>query len=458
MELPLPLIIGAGTVGIVFLLVLLALHFYVVVEPNKAHVVVTMGGGRKIYHPARPDSKSAYFYIPFLMQRIIVSLENVKHEINEIELKDLNVAPFKCDITCWFRIENPELAAEKLDVDSEGNIMQSITETLNAQIQGVARSAAMGQEVIDLMRNRQGFGADVFTQVNGDLDEWGVQLVKLEIIDFKDVQGSQVIKDYETRREATVAAETRKIVAEQDKEAKVVEAESKKIAEKARIESEQEIEMRGIEKKEKVGIREESQRLRVAEEQDKANARKVAADRTLTVGEAEYQAEAKEIVADGEAKAAVKLADGQAQAIKLDAAAKADATTKQGEADADVTTKLGKANASVIAERGRAEAEAIDKKADAQKKFQDASKEIELAKIAAEVLKNRDVQKAEAVKNADVRIVSEDMQFMGFGAKDGAGLGELVNVLQESSGVDVKGAVNKVVDTVANTAKKVVNQ
>lgn len=50
---PLSLIIGAGAVGTLFLLVLVALNFYVVVEPNKAHVVVFMGGGRKIYHPAR---------------------------------------------------------------------------------------------------------------------------------------------------------------------------------------------------------------------------------------------------------------------------------------------------------------------------------------------------------------------------------------------------------------------
>ena len=64
----------------------------------------------------------------------IVSLENVKHEINEIKLHDKMVAPFKCDITCWFKITNPELAAEKLDVDANGNIMESIKDTLNAQV------------------------------------------------------------------------------------------------------------------------------------------------------------------------------------------------------------------------------------------------------------------------------------------------------------------------------------
>lgn len=446
------MLLGAGIVAIVlFAIIFLALQFYVVVEPNKAHVVVTMGGGRKIYHPAREGAKSAYFFIPFLMQRIIVSLENVKHEINEIELKDSNVAPFKCDITCWFRIESPELAAEKLDVDAEGNIMKSITETLNAQIQGVARSAAMGQEVIELMRNRQGFGADVFKQVNGDLDEWGVQLVKLEIIDFKDVQGSQVIKDYETRREATVAAETRKIVAEQDRDAKVAEAEAKKISEKARLDSEQEVEMRDIQKQEQVGIRKEQQRLTVAEQAEKANAKEVAAERVRTVGEAEYVADALEIESDGKAKAEVKTAEGRATAVELSAKANAEAVKVDAEAQAEATKKKGNAEAEVIKAKGASEAEALEKKAVAQGKFQDASKDVEFKRIEADVEKSKFASMAQAYANASVQIISDKFDFMGFGAKEGLGLGIAMNNLKEKSGIDVAGAMKNVATVVSET-------
>ena len=448
---PLSLFIIGGSVGLVILLALIAMNFYVVVEPNKAHVVVSMGGGRKIYHPARDNSSSAYFYIPFLMQRIIVSLENVKHEIKDIILKDMNVAPFMCDITCWFRIENPELAAEKLDVDEEGNIMRSITETLNAQIQGVARSAAMGQEVIELMRNRQGFGDDVFKQVNGDLDEWGVQLVKLEIIDFNDTSNSHVIRDYEARREAQVASETRKIVAAQDKAAKVVEAESTKVAEKARLDSEQAIEMRDIEKQEQVGMRKEAQRLKVAEQADKANAKEVAAARTKTVGEAEYLADAQVIQADGEQKSQAKLAEGtkaakitiatgEAEAVRLDATAQAEATSKKGNAEADV-----------IKAKGLSEAEALEKKAVAQGKFQNASKDVEFKKIEADVEKSKFASMAQAYANAKVQIISDKFDFMGFGAKEGLGLGMALNNLKDKSGVDVEQAVKNVAKVATET-------
>lgn len=447
---PLSLLITAGAAGTLFLLVLIALKFYVVVEPNKAHVVVSMGGGRKIYHPAREGSKSAYFYLPFLMRRIIVSLENVKHEINEIELKDLKVAPFKCDITCWFRIENPELAAEKLDVDEDGNIMQSITETLNAQIQGVARSAAMGQEVIELMRNRQGFGAEVFKQVNGDLDEWGVQLVKLEIIDFKDVDNSHVIGDYEARREAEVASETRQIVALKEQEAKVKEADSKRISEKARIESEQEIQMKDIERQQKVGVREQEANILIATQQEQANAKQVEADKTKVIGEANYNAEAQVIVADGQSKSQAKLAEGQKQAKITIATGEAEAVKLDANAQAEATQKKGTASAEVIRKTGEAEAVATEKKADAQKKFTDASKDIELAKIAADIQKTQYTSMANALQKANIQIVGEDMKFMGFGVKEGAGIGSLVSALQKSSGIDF----GKILETATSKATK----
>lgn len=431
------LIIAGSIAGVLLLIALLALKFYVVVEPNKAHVVVTMGSGRKIYHPAVEGAKSAYFYLPFLMQRIIVSLENVKHEINNIVLHDKNVAPFQCDITCWFKITDPQLAAEKLDVDEEGNIMTSIRETLNAQVQGVARNAAMQQEILDLMRDRMSFGESVFKTVNGDLDEWGVQLVKLEIIDFADAQGGHVIDDYEKRREAEINSATRQVVAVQDQVAKVKEAEAMKAAEQARIEASQIIEMRDIDRTQSVGIRQQEARLKVAVQADLANAKEVAAQKTKIVGEARYTAEAAVVKAEGEAQAKVKTSTGQAEAeVKL-AEGRASAVKVEAGAAAQATEVKGTAEAEVIKLTGTAEALAVEKKADAQKKFTDASKEIELSKIAADIEKTKFNAMANAMQKADIQVISPDMSFMGFGAKEGAGIGALVGALKKSSGLDL---------------------
>lgn len=436
---------GLATVSLLAIVAFILIKFfYVVVKPNQAHVLVTPFG-RKVYSPSTLGGTkyaTSYFYIPLFMQRIIVSLENVKHEINEIQLRDKEVAPFRCDITCWFKIVNPDLAAEKLDVDDEGNIMQSIKSTLDAQIQGVTRAAAMKLEVIELMRNRKTFGADVFDEVNGDLDEWGVQLVKLEIIDFTDSGDSHVIGDYEARREAVVNTETRKTVAEQTKQAEVAEAEAQEVSQTAKLKSEQEIEMRNIDKEEKVGIRNEDARLAVAKQQDKANAQEVLAERTKTVGQAQYQAEAKEIVADGEAKAEVKKASGKAEGIKLEA---------QAQAESERVT--GTAKAEVIEKTGAAEANALSQKADAQKQFTDVSKDIEMANIAADIEKTKFISMAAALEKANIQIIGKDMSFMGFGANDGAGLGAMAKALENTSGVSIPALVSAIADRVQSGQK-----
>lgn len=410
---------------------------YVVVEPNKAHVVVSMGKGRKVYHPSRQGSKSSYWFIPLIMRRIIVSLENVKHEINEIVLHDMHVAPFKCDITCWFKIEDPEKAAEKLDVDENGNIMASIRETLNAQVQGVARNAAMQQEILDLMRDRLKFGESVFTTVNGDLDDWGVKLVKLEIIDFADADGGHVIEDYEKRREAQINSTTRQVVADQQQAALVKEAEANKTAEQARIESEQIIELRDVEKLQIVETRRQEARVKVAEQAEKANKIEVLANKTKVIGEAQYTAEAKVIVAGADADAQARIAEGQKKAKVTLAEAEAEAVRVAAVADSEATTVNGTAQANVVRLKGEAEAVALEKKADAQKKFTDASKEIELTKIAADVQKVQYQSTAEALRSANIQIVSPDMNFMGFGAKEGMGLGVMANALKKVSGIDL---------------------
>lgn len=429
----------------ILLVVLLLIAFfffkshYVVVDPNKAHVVVSRGGGRKIYHPSQAGSPSAYFYIPLIMRRIIVSLENVKQEIQGIELRDMNFAPFKCDIVCWFKISNPELAAEKLSVSADGDIVDAIQQTLSAQVQGVTRAAAMKQEILDLMKDRTKFGISIFGEVNGDLDEWGVQLVKLEIIDFSDIGESHVIADYEKRREAEIESTTRQAVAQQTQLAEVKEAEATNIANQAKIKADEEVKMRGIDRDQAVGTRQQLARVTVAEQAQKANAQEVEAEKAKVLGEAQYNADATVITAEGEAKARVKQSEGEKNSQIMTATGNASAIKLKAEADSEAINKTGTAEALVV-----------EKKADAQKKYTDASKDIEMAKIAADIQKTMYISFSQALEKANLQIISPDMKFLGFGAEEGAGLGVMIENLQKKSGIDIQ----KVVEASLDQAKK----
>lgn len=428
-------------VGIVVGLILLALSLYRVVEPNKAHVLVVAGGGRKVYHPAKDGSKSAYFFVPIIMKRIIVSLENVKHEINEIILHDSEMAPFSCDITCWFKITNPDLAAEKLDVDEDGSVMASIRETLNAQIQGVARAAAMGQEVVKLMKDRQTFATDVFNTVNGDLDEWGVQLVKLEIIDFRDSDGSHVIQDYQDRRKAQVQSMTRQEVAKQTKDAEIAEAEAKQAAGIKTAEANREVEKADIERKKQVALASQEAEKKITEQVELVNAQKVKAKRTLDVGNAAVIKEA-----------TVEQAEGEAQAIFKRGKAEADVVQAKGEAEANIIEKTGLAKASIIKETGLAEATAKDKMADALKKFTDAGITLEQIRAYVEIQKSKYENLGLAMSKANVNLVggADGGNIMGFdlNADTGAGLAQMFQVFSKITGKDPVETVKDIAATV----------
>lgn len=427
--------------GLFVLVGIVLLATYTVVEPNKSHVLVVMGGGRKVFHPAKTGSASSYFYIPFIMKRIMVSLENVKHEINNIILHDSEMAPFECDITCWFKITDPNLAAEKLDVDDDGSVMESIRDTLNAQVQGIARAAAMEQEVIKLMKDRQTFATDVFNTVNGDLDEWGVQLVKLEIIDFRDADGSRVISDYQDRRKAQVNSMTRQEVAKQNRDAQVAEAEASREAGIATAESNREVEKADIERKRQVALASQEAEQKITEKVELVNAQKVKAKRTLDVGSAEVVKEA-----------TVQQAEGEAQAIFKRGKAEADVVQAKGEAEANIIQKTGLAKAAIIKETGLAEATAKDKMAEALKKFNEAGITLEQLKAYVEIQKSKFENLGKALAGASVNVVSggDGGNIMGFdlNAETGAGIAQMLNAFTKVTGKDPVDTIKEIAQTV----------
>ena len=292
-------------IGLFILFILLT---YKVVEPNEAHIVITMGRGRKVYSPniekdvdgkIIKKSKTAYIFVPLIMQREILPLANVKMEIPGFPLNDMEMAPFECLVTCWFRITEPGIAVEKLDLraeDPEGeetNFEYSVRQTLEEQVRGIARAAAMKQEVLDIMRDRKTFGDRVEEEVNGALVEWGLELVKLEIVNFSDSKDSLVLKNYEKARESEIESNSRKKIAEQNKLAEVIEAKTAQEAGIAKADSEREIEKANVEKNKQVNIANQEAEMEVAKKAEEANEQKVEATRTLEVGKASVVKEAK---------------------------------------------------------------------------------------------------------------------------------------------------------------------
>ena len=423
-----------GIILAIIILVVILVSLYNVVDPNEAHVVVFMGRGRKIYAPRKDiagaegkDVKSAYFYIPVIMKRFVLPLTNVKMDIRSVDLNDMEVAPFVCDVITWVHIKNPIQAGERLNLAANEDPFESLNQDLIALVQAVARAVAMKQEILEIMRDRKTFGESVSAEVNGVLEEWGIQLVNLEVNDIRDAENSQVIKDYEKQRQVQVNSGVRKEVAIRNREAVEVEQENRQKSEIATAVAEEEFEKRKLERDKNVGMKEQSKEMEIAKMTDEANKSKVEAHRTLTVGNAKV---AKDAV--------IEKATGDAEATRV-----------TGEKEADVVRLKGEATGKAIEAKGTAEAVAKDKMAEAMAKYNEAATIVEKIRAWIEVEKARWIAYGSVAENAEIKIVNSgngaDIFGLPLNAETGADLGQMLE------GLDLEK-----IDTVVDGVKKVV--
>lgn len=395
---------------------LLFISTYKVTEPNEAHVVVIMGSGRRFYGSAA-GKKSAYFFVPVIMKRYILPLTNVKMNIEDIELNDNNVAPFICDVITWVRIQDPIMAAERLNL-SEG-AFRSLNQDLVNIVQAIARAAAMKQEILDIMKDRKTFSKSVADEVKPVLAEWGVELVNLEVNEIRDTQNSTVIADYESIREAQIRTKARIEIAERDKEATVAEQANFKESQIATAVAQEASEKRFAEKAQVVGIATKRQEQEIARAEELANKQKVEATRTLEVGNAAVHKQA-----------TIEVATGEAEAVRI-----------KGEKEANVIKLKGDAEGSAIKAKGLAEAEAKDKMAEALQKFNDAATGIEKINAWARVQEAFALAYGQMAENANIKIVTSGEGGNLFGlplnAKTGGDIGQMIEAL----GSDVVGGL-----------------
>ncbi len=409
---------------------------YVVVPPYEAHVVVTRGKGRRLYTSREEGKESSYFYMPLLHKRSVLPLRNKQLYIENIPLRDKDLAKFICDVTCWINIDDPIKAAERIGSQDRIADFTGIEDDIKNLVKAVTRNSSMKMDLVSLMSDRLEFSKKIATEIIESIPQWGVGLVDLECIHFQDEAPYTVVSDLEKRQAAQINSTTRKQVAERNKEAVVVEANAKKVEETTVAETEEAFKKRQMKRDEEVGKAEQLKDMAIAEAERKANEMTVEAQRTLAVGKAKYEADA-----------VVEKAQGEAEAIR-----------RTGKAEADVTQMKGTAEGTVIKVKMTSEAEGIDARAEAQKKYQESGA------MAIEVVGKmfdtyRDIQIArfknlgEALQKADVRVLStgEGGQILGIPvtAESGIAFGGMMQGMKEA-GFDVEGLLKGAVETVGS--------
>ena len=428
------LFLSAIIVLIVVIVILIVAKSYTVVPPHEAHVVVSRSKGRKLFCSREGVVRSAYWHVPVIQQRAVLPLENIQIQINDIPLRDKDMAKFSADVRCFLNILDPILASERL-----GKVEPQQTQTgfptietdVKDLIQAITRNASMAMDVFAIMKQRDQFSQEVENKVNDELKGWGLKLIDLEVIHFKDIEAYTVIKDLERRQAKVIETETRKQVAEYEKDASVVESVTNKEKETQKAQNEEEYRTRQIEKDQKIGERQKLSDQMVAKAEMEANKDKVEATRALTVGTAQVTKEAKIVDAEGEAEA----------------------TKRKGEATAEVTKMTGFAQADVTRQQAFAEAEGTEKKAVALKQYTDAGLSVEMIKAQVDIKKAQFSALAEGLKVAKINLVtSGESNILGIpiSAEMGADLGAMLVALQ-NQGVDISDLLAKL--PLSETAK-----
>lgn len=320
------LLTGIGIAALAMVMLIMAFVWRVVVPTNLVHIVQS---SRKTtsYGAGGPAGNTYYnvpSFIPFFgVTRIILPINNFSINLVGYEAYDKDRAPFELDVVGFFVINDTNLAAARASSFTE------LEAQLKSIMQGAARTILARHDINDIMGDRATFG-DAFTkEVDGGLTAWGVQTVKsLELMDIRDAKGSKIIADIMSKKSSQIEMESRKVVAENHRQADIAEIEAKQAVEIRKQEQTQVVGQRTADQEREVGIAKQKAQQEIQGEAKVTKEREMAVLQVQRVREAEIARDAaivkaeevkrtQTISAEADRQVSITKAEGEKQKIIL---------------------------------------------------------------------------------------------------------------------------------------------
>jgi flotillin len=342
-----------GTVAIVVtalviwavLSVVLAMSFRTVVATNEVHIVQSR---RKTTSYGKDQAAGNTYYgwpawVPRVGIRIIklpVSVFDV--QLNEYAAYDKGRVPFVIDILAFFRIDDSNVAAQRV------SSFQELESQLKGILQGASRSILAQSPIEEILEERAKYGKMFTDATNDQLKAWGVVNVKnVELMDIRDAKDSQVISRIMAVKQSLVEKDSRVAVAANQQAAFTAEIEAKRQVALRQQEADEAVGVRVAQKDQQVGIAGQQAQQAVKEE-EKTTAQKTMAvlevnqvrqaeiTRGVQVVNADQEKQMAVIRAEGEKQKTITVAEGVLQQMKLNA----EGVRAQGEAKGAAETAV----------------------------------------------------------------------------------------------------------------------
>lgn len=424
------IIYASVTVAALVLLAIAMMIFRRVVPTGQVHIVQYKN--KTIKYGQDEEAGNVYYewppFLPFIgvfVARIDGSIFQVG--LTEFESYDKARVPFLSDVTAFFRISDPEVAAKRI-VES-GDIISHLENILRGSVRRVLSTTP----IEEILEARSQLGAAFTNEVEMQLKDWGVVSVNtIEFMDIRDVKGEHVIANIMSKEKSRIERESREAVAENNRKAEMVEIEARRHVSLANNDAKMKVGVSAAESEKQVQL------AREASEQEVLAARKATAEaeqavtRVNNIQTAEIRREVAEIEAKESAKVAEITADGEKNATLRRAEAERDARIKE----ADGIRAIGSARAE--AERAMLQAPVTAQVELAEKIGGNLAYQQYLITVKqVEVQRDIGVAMANAIGEADLRIVanagspSDGISKIAdlFSANGGAQLGSMLTSL-----------------------------
>lgn len=431
-------IIGAALGVVVVLVLLVAVALRRVVPTNMVHIVQSRKKTTS-YGKDKPDG-NVYYEVPKSIPVFGVSVSKFPESVFDISLKDYDAydigrLPFVVDIVAFFRIEESATAAQRVASFEE------LQTQLRSVLQGAVRTILSTNKLEEIMQDRSKLGTEFTTEVNHQLQEWGVTTVKsIEFMDIRDANGSKVIANMMAKEQSRIEMESRITVAENLREAELKEIDADRVVEVQKQDAAQQLGIRTAEKDRAVGIADEQARQQVlvegrttAEremEVKKVNdvkAAEIAKD--VAIVKAEQDRQVTEVNAEAERRKTVITAEAQREQTQVVAQGDLEAAKNEAEGIRAIGEAKAKAEEAILLAPVTAQIN-LAKEIGANEGYQQYLVSVEQIKAGQAV----GIEMAQALKGADLKVIANagDVQ---------SGVSSLGGILSPAGGTSIAGAL-----------------
>lgn len=235
-----------------------------IVAPNEVHIVQS-GNATTSYGKDTSHGNTYYewpAWVPlFGITKTILPVSVFDITLKNYEAYDQGRVPFVVDVVGFFRIQDTNLAAQRVQQFSE------LEEQLTAVTQGAIRTVLASHDIDSIMTDRSKFGVAFTSEVEEQLKNWGVVPVKnLELMDIRDTTGNDSIHSIMQKKKSLIASQSRIEVAKNEQDAKVAEINANQAAEMQRQIALEAVGTRTAQKDQTIGIATQKSQQAVQEE------------------------------------------------------------------------------------------------------------------------------------------------------------------------------------------------